>query len=111
MLAGMLGVCIYFITFSWTTCSGPTYFGWHAWSMHIFYCCWMDHLHWSHICWLECMECAYISSLLAGLLIAGPHISAGMLGAHFYFIALGWTTCSGPTYMSAGMLGACIIIS
>src|SRR5882724_6823719 len=23
-----------------------------------------------------------------------------------FFMAVGWTTCSGPTYMSAGMLGA-----
>src|SRR5882724_10185916 len=51
MLAGMLGVCIYFISVGWIAHSGPTYMlagmlvvpiyliavGLHPWSMHIFY--------------------------------------------------------------------------
>jgi len=33
---------------------------------------------------------------------------AGTLGAPIYFIPVGWTAPSGPTYMLAGMLGVCI---
>src|SRR5882724_8882654 len=40
---------------------------------------------------------------------SGPTcMSAGMLGGPIYFIPVGWITHSGPTYMSAGTLGACI---
>jgi len=38
-------------------------------------------------------------------------MSAGMLGACIYFMAVGWTARSRPTYMLAGMLGAHKIIS
>src|SRR5882724_8412212 len=38
---------------------------------------------------------------------SGPtYMSAGMLGVHICFMAVGWTASSGPTYISAGMLGA-----
>ena len=39
------------------------------------------------------------------------YMSAGTLGVHIYFIAVGWITHTGPTYISAGTLGVCIIIS
>ena len=38
-------------------------------------------------------------------------MSAGMLGVPIYYIVVGWIAHSRPTYMLAGMLGACIIIS
>jgi len=38
---------------------------------------------------------------------SGPaYMSAGTLGEPIYCIAVGWTTCSWPTYMSGGTLGA-----
>src|SRR5882724_11270763 len=62
-----------------------------------------------HICWLAHLEHAYILWLLAvgWITHSGPtYMSAGMLGASIYFIAVGWITHSGPTYMLAGTFGA-----
>ena len=38
------------------------------------------------------------------------YMLAGILGAPIYFILFGWTTPSGPTYMSAGTHSAHMII-
>src|SRR5882724_4125990 len=65
----------------------------------------------AHICRLACLEHPYILSLLAGLLLVGTYMSAGMLGAPIYFILFDWTAPSSPTYMLAGMHSAHMIIS
>src|SRR5882724_2640513 len=37
------------------------------------------------------------------------YMLAGTLGVHIYFMAVGWTTCSRCTFMSAGTFRVCII--
>jgi len=43
--------------------------------------------------------------MLAGTLVAGPHICQLNTWTTIYLMAVGWTASSGPTYMSAGTLG------
>jgi len=75
MSAGMLGVPIHFIPVGWTAHSRPTYT-----RLARLECAYIlsllagSLLAAPHICQLACLECAYILSLLAGPLVAGPHI-------------------------------------
>jgi len=54
---------------------------------------------------------AHIIHLSAGPLISGLHIYVSwMLGVPIYFIPVGWTAPSGPTYMLAACLAPHIFI-
>jgi|SRR5882724_4493009 len=52
-----------------------------------------------------------ISTFLHFSRIGKPVLDTGTLGAPIYYIVVGWIAHSRPTYMLAGTLGVCIIIS